>query len=47
MKKEQNLLSKYYKRQNTYFSDVDGAGTKEEVYDRLEETVKKAYKKKY
>lgn len=45
--KKTKPVIEYYKRQNTYFSDVDGAGTKEEVYDRLEETVKKAYKKKY
>ncbi len=35
----------YYKRQNIFFADVDGAGTQEEVYDRLADVVKKGYKK--
>jgi adenylate kinase len=34
----------YYKRQNIYF-EVDGAGTKESVYNRLESAVKEAYRK--
>lgn len=42
--KKTKPVIEYYKRQNIYF-EVDGGGTKENVYERLEHAVKEAYKK--